>query len=134
MIVNSEIPLTQEAREVGRIIRKEEPTGSPEKRTDGLQVKERQREGNQGKGNGRGRQGKGKGNQGKGIGRGREGKGNGRLRQGNGECAVMEVEESAQLKNYLPKSYPLETRVRGYESLRVQICVCTSVRSFYFHN
>ena len=50
MIVNSEIPLTQEAREVGRIIRKEEPTGSPEKRTDGLQVKERQREGNQGKG------------------------------------------------------------------------------------
>ena len=53
MIVNSEIPLTQEAREVGRIIRKEEPTGSPEKRTDGLQVKERQREGNQGKGKGR---------------------------------------------------------------------------------
>ena len=58
MIVNSEIPLTQEAREVGRIIRKEEPTGSPEKRTDGLQVKERHREENQGKGNGRGRQGK----------------------------------------------------------------------------
>ena len=53
LIVNSEIPLTQEAREVGRIIRKEEPTGSPEKRTDGLQVKERQREGNQGKGRGR---------------------------------------------------------------------------------
>ena len=46
----------------------------------------------------------------------------------------MEVEESAQLRNYLSRSYPLETRVRGYESLRVQICVCTSVRSFYFHN
>ena len=109
LIVNSEIPLTQEAREVGRIIRKEEPTGSPEKRTDGLQGKERQREGNQGKGKGG-------------------------LRQGNGECAIMEVEESAQLRNYLPKSYPLETRVRGYESLGVQICVYTSVRSFYFHN
>ena len=116
LIVNSEIPLTQEAREVGRIIRKEEPTGSPEKRTDGLQVKERQREGNQGKGKGNQR------------------KGNGGLRQGNGECAIMEVEEGAQLRNYLSRLYPLETRVRGYESLREQICVCTSVRSFYFHN
>ena len=101
LIVNSEIPLTQEAREVGRIIRKEEPTGSPEKRTDGLQVKERQREGNQGKGKEReiiekGRKGKSKKREGK----GNQGKEKGRLRQGNGECAVMELEESAQLKNY----------------------------------
>ena len=108
------------------LFRSEEPTGSPEKRTDGLQTKERHREGNQVKGKGNKKKGrKGKRNQ---------RKGNGRLRQGNGECAIMEVENSAQLRNYLPKSYPLETRVRGYESHRVQICVYTSVRSFYFHN